>query len=1034
MSNNKIIMTALGVSILSTVAIVGAIDGNAWGNNGSNNNVYVGRMVWNGSSSNKVNGRYQKGYFNESQLMLKNPTLKDGDYKDKYNDASKYYTKNYNQKVQTASKEGYKYNILYYEPYAKGDGTNYVSPQADGVDENYYAYYSAISGYQHSLNWSGSDDNFSNRDAQPNNGAQDSYPSAGSKVTNSYDKRFKVNGQWRFLGYSINGTAMSNPFFPADSGAFKGHRSDAGIINQDIHGQYGTYKAKRYLDDLSTFDDWVYEEDKLNAINKLINEDPAFKNGTITQVDASTGKTRTLVKGGTIKADLWASCLSLLTNPLTETPIFAGHRDSGNRYVDVVGITDDKLLSEIQVKSVILSDMNGNLIKRFDRSSSGETSWTGTGSVSPGQQIKVQYIIENTGKSWTTVNPSKIKAGVAYGDNAYMNDSGIGYSYNESDWTVQGGSKIAPGKSYTFPAQTITVASNASKAFRVTGYMHDDYMIAEESGVYSNDWGHVIVNVKNGDTALSSIKLIDLAGNEVSYMKPGEEYKTQYIFKYTGADVRFQDYYWEDYWCSHADSADSHWDRKKIYYDVKKDFKFSWTATRYLPGGGSELFKDSETVSINSLKNGTTWTYETPYFVYEIPKADASASMSAPTQGTDSNKDNNSGSKDWSYNYDVQVDNVKVYNTNERPTQNGNITLGLKYDINVVAPDKVAYFETDIKTHITLPNGQVIAVTDHVGKGNNSDITREIQVPVSVITSGSKNLNVTVKANVDKKFWEIDLDTQTNNQKSNYAVQLPPINPTVSKGCSVVKNNSSFSVTHASHAFSGTTKTWTKFNGTKSYSFYKFSFVSKSNTTKTYTENYKITSVKFKSKDTVDKGYGWVELTTSDRKNATIKAGYGYELQIDVTYNTDALTNQPKSYHTINSVSSYGTIFSNLNHKANIYKDIYVKTSDDKILSATGMYGTTSAFDVQVVQSDSSTTILRYTMKKTAQNGISTPMKIYTSENRTDGNETLSVWTPTITGVGNPKKPNTSLCDEKKGLTFKIQGSMYDDNQDSIIQ
>ena len=1032
MSNKKIMMTALGVGILSAISLISSIDGNAWGNNTSSGKTYVGRMVWYNSS--EVNGRYQTGYFNGSQLMPKNPTLVNGEYMG----SGKNYYKNANQKVTSATKQGYGYTILYYEPYAKGDGTWYSSPQADGVDENYYSYYySHKTKFMHRLNWSGSKSNFAKVDAKPNAGAKDSYPTAGTKVTNTYDSRFGKNGEWRFLGYSIDGTVIGNPFFPADNGAYTGHRSDAGIQNQDIHGQYGSKKARMYIKELTAYDDKGYKGKKIQAIKDLMTVDPEFKTGTITQVDDATGKSRTIVNNGTISEELWANCLSLKTDPDLETPLFEGHRSSGRRYMDVVGVTKSNLLSEIQVKSVILKDMNGNLIKRFDRDSKGNTSTSGNGSVYPGQQVKVQYVIENTGKSTTTVNPSKIQAGVAYGDNAYKNDYNSQYSYNESSWTVKGGSKIAPGKSVTLPEQTITVDSNATGAFRVTGYIHEDYLIAKESGVSSNDWGHVIVNVKKGDTALNKIEMIDRNGNVVQYMKPGEEYKTRYTFKYTGADVRFQDYRLEKEWCSHANSADSHWTYKKVYYDVWKDFTFSWTATRYLPGGGSELFTDSDTVKVNTLKNGTTWTYETPYFVYEVPKASASASLKAPTEGTDSNKTNNSGSKNWQYKYDIIVSNVRVYNKNERPTQNGYITLGLKYDVELVTPTNFPYFETDVKTHVTLPNGKVLEFTDHLKQGKNPDITREIQVPVTVITSGSKTLNVGVFANADKKFWEIDLATQSNNKGSSNTVQLPPINPNVSKGCSVIKNINSFTVNHAINNYNGSLVKWSKFNNSATYSFYKYGNGSKSTSTRTYNETYKITSIKFKSKDTTDKGYGsngWVDLTkASEKDNAIIKAGYGYELAIEVEYKTNALSNQPKAYDTRNNSTSKGTTVTNLSNKANVYKDIYVRTSDGKTLSATGMYGTVSAFDVTTVTSNENTTVLRYTMKNTTQNGVSTPMKIYTSENAKDGSYGLTVWTPTITGVGNPQKATTNLCDEE-GVKYTIKGSMYDDNQDSIIQ
>lgn len=95
------------------------------------------------------------------------------------------------------------------------------------------------------------------------------------------------------------------------------------------------------------------------------------------------------------------------------------------------------------------------------------------------------------------------------------------------------------------------------------------------------------------------------------------------------------------------------------------------------------------------------------------------------------------------------------------------------------------------------------------------------------------------------------------------------------------------------------------------------------------------------------------------------------------------------------------------------------------VLSYTGMYDTVKAFDVKVVTSNDSTSVLWYTLKDSK--------KIYTGENTTDGTYSLKVWTPQITGVGNVQKPSVSLCDEEV-VGFEIKGSMYDDLEDSIIQ
>ena len=933
--------------------------------------------------------------------------------------------------------------MLYYEPYADGNGKYYESPMAQGVRENYWAIFNnPHTEYMVKMpsKWHGSTHNFTYKEGVVNETKKPSdwLNAKSGKVDHNYDEYIGAYGQWRFLGYNLMGDSLTNPFFISDVGSTVGHKSDVGILNQDLYqGGYNKNNPAYQLLTKTRYDKKEYEEKKLKAIEKLMEKDSRFKTGKITQASKNNhSKVSTIVNNGKISAKLWANCLSLYTDPTTDTPLFKANREysylPGKNpdyfvwYTTIVGVTDKKLVNNLQIKSVIVRDENNNLIKRFDRDKKGKITETGTGSVSPGQQVKVIYEIENTGKNTTTINPSKIRVGIGTGANVYKNDyqnTEHPYKYNTDNWELTKAGVIKPKETKTFN-ETVTIPDDAS-VVRLTAYIHQDY-IPEETGNQSDDWGHVIINVKNGDTGLKNIQLIDINGNVVKYMKPGETYKTRYTFQYKGPYTEFVEYRRV---CNIFNQC---WGER---HRVPRTFTFRMTATRYLPNGaGTELYQKTETDTRYSVKPNTTWTYDTEYFVYEVPRADATASLQTPSEVTDTNSANNNGSKSWKHPYDIIVDNVRVYNKNERPIQNGTITLGLKYDITLVTPTQFPYFETDTKTHVTLPNGQVLEFIDHIKQGENKDITRELQVPVSVITSGSKQLNVSVFTNVDKKFWEKDLATQENNKGKDSTTQLPPLNPNESQGCPVVNNSNTFTVNHEINNYNGSTIRWSKFNNSASYSFYKYGKGNESTLQKTYNETYKINYVKFKSKYTTDKEYGtngWVDLTkASEKDKAMIKAGYGYELAIEVEYKNNIFSTQPKAYDTRNGSTASGQTANSLSSKANVYKDIYVQTSDKKILSATGMYGTTSAFDMTIVKSDENSTVLRYTMKNTGNNNT---MKIYTSENAKDGTYGLKVWTPVITGVGNPKKGQKELCDQES-LSFKIQGSMYDDNQDSIIQ
>ena len=310
---------------------------------------------------------------------------------------------------------------------------------------------------------------------------------------------------------------------------------------------------------------------------------------------------------------------------------------------------------------------------------------------------------------------------------------------------------------------------------------------------------------------------------------------------------------------------------------------------------------------------------------------------------------------------------------------------------------------------------------------------------------GVEYIKLNAHLNYDNHLWEIDLmdsNPQANNKAYASMVILPPNNPNsfVNKtGCPTnTTDSNSWDYTLRVRGFNGGYKEYSKFDNSKTYGFYNYKRKYDDYTeTDNYNESYKIDSVLFKSKFTTENKYGtdgWVDLTKSSEKDkAKIKAGYGYELEINVTYKTDIFSKQPKATLTRNpSVGSFGRVITNWQTSANVHNDIYVRTHDGKTLSATGMYGTIQAFDATVIKNTNSEVKIKYTMKTKNVNGVNQPLKIFTDENSTNGIYSLNVFTPTITGVGT-KANSSDLCDYRK-LQYKVQGSMYDDNSDHIVQ
>ena len=503
----------------------------------------------------------------------------------------------------------------------------------------------------------------------------------------------------------------------------------------------------------------------------------------------------------------------------------------------------------------------------------------------------------------------------------------------------------------------------------------------------------------------------DVNGNRVDKLKAGEKYKVEFVFKYTGPDL-----------------------------DNPQDLYFTGNVTRYLPqeGGASETKNYTMAQKGVSVYNGKRFVLESEYLVFEQPELDVSASINIYDEVINSNTGN-----DYYYNSvrshsDYAVSNVQVIPMNDRPVKDGNITVGIKYDITLDAPRDGAEYDTT--THITLPNGKIVSVVDHVKPGENKNIVHEVQLPVNKVTSGSVNLPVSVKVNADKKSWESDLSTQYNNSGSSNFNVLPPINPNNFEngtGCPIgTSSSNNWGVSHNVQQVYGTQESYNRFNGSKTYNFYKYQSSSNSTVYNNYEESYKIDNILFKSKFTTDNKYGshgWVDLTkASEKEKAKIKAGYGYELEINVTYKNNVFATQPKSTWNRSGYYSQGTIVSNLQTPANINNDIYVRTSDGKTLSATGMYGTVQAFDSKVMTNTDGEVKIKYSMRTKDNKGVKEPLKIFVDENTKDGAYSFNVFTPTMKGVGSSASKN-DLCDYEK-VSYKVQGSMFDDGSDHIVQ
>lgn len=800
--------------------------------------------------------------------------------------------------------------------------------------------------------------------------ASSNYNSGGTSYYNG------SSGEWRILGYNSYGkSSVENPAFPSDWPA------------STYPNEYPWLSGSGNLTD---FDGWMFEDEKAEAIKGAMS-----------------------LYGLTGSVSTWVDRLSLQTDPTSDTPIFRGKR-SGGYYRAIHAPTSPSLTRDLSVTKFEV--LYGNeVIGVFTRDSSGNVKYDIRKNVASENTYTFKVTVKNSSEADMDSSQLKVQLGYALGDSAGASDQLNWFDKDIQKFTLTG-NKLKKNQSIELSGK-VTINNLASgTSYRATAVIDKNHYTRRnpDSTDKSNDWGKLVFNVDNGNISAVSTQLIDENGNLVTHAPiPGVKYKVRYNYKYTGLD------------------------RNSNF-----TLEINNTLSRTLNNGSTDTYKDTVYKTLYSPSNGDTFYVETPYMVFETPKAQASSKL---TQNPliDSNVNDNSTSANYSDYYDITVQNVRIYPKTEMPTTfPAKIKVGIKYDVVVTAPSYVPYFELDVVTQINSNTSFV----DHVKKGITKDITREIEITVNGTGSLPATVHVNKPSNTNQRIWENDY---TNNQRSttdtvdsdgsngNLVISAPE-NPN-NGGCTLsgVANNVIFSKTQIVNNYRGS------YIGTPLYKnnnyavstggFYKYSSDNSSYFPRSYNEIYKIEQILFKSKLTSDLGLGndgWVDLKSNVGQ---IKAGYGYDLKIVVNYNTNAITSQPNivqnpanplMYHgkdPQNVIStSTGTFITNRNVMANVPKDIYVKTADGKLLSASGIYGTTKAFTSRELSNDDTGVKVEYTLINDG--------KIYIDESTQDGKYNLSVFTPNVSGIS-----GRNLCD-KNSVQIEVKGSMLDDNNDQIVQ
>lgn len=552
---------------------------------------------------------------------------------------------------------------------------------------------------------------------------------------------------------------------------------------------------------------------------------------------------------------------------------------------------------------------------------------------------------------------------------------------------------------------------------------------------------------------------------------PGYEYRIVYSAFYRGTDIREYDWippvqddpntpnvneYKDGYWKMRPEAKTY---RVPVNYYVEKfsggtrDID-SISKTGYMYHAHGDL-NDRSRLDI-PMYNGTMLGYYVDIFMYEHPYVKTSMTIGLKDSRVNGNECNDTLSTIAKDNFDIAISNLRVTPSTSYVGNNQKVNYNVTYDATLTTPSyvKLEDYETTINTAINI-NGQTYYVKDHLLKGNtyNKNITHSIK-DVAVPSTGS--VTASVNLNYDKKSYETS-DFSNNMASTTVAVKkiknpssgspsdtvkpndtLNSNNPNkggdANNNCLVPRTKNTWTSTHGKITWSSKDITYNKISNGAPVTFKKYStsYKNTNEATETYQEQFGITKILFRSKYTKDKKYGndgWVDLLNSSQKDlGIIQAGYGFELQVETAYSTDAFTK--RTWNVSNNGSS-GTRVSGLNTEPNYgLEDIFVELPGNdktrKILSSTGYEGTTLGLNATKKVSGNTVT-WTYTVKPSKSVGIKETPKIFIPDTTKDGDYTLKIYTPPVSGVGSiNKKTYSALCDRKE-VTIKVKGSAMND-------
>lgn len=808
------------------------------------------------------------------------------------------------------------------------------------------------------------------------------------------------SGDWRFTGYASDGSSLASPIFPPDYTA-----SRIRDLNWDNYATIGN----RFFN-VSTYNTAPYRSAKRELIKRYRAQNPEFQYKSV---------------------DQWMSILSLQTEPQINPATgkadgkyggasFSAYHSKGEFYRSFSLYNNDKVGNKNlgNMKLVITENekVNGSypVVATISRSKLETRNFSGkkvSGKLVPGKEYRVVTTVRNGSKtSATKLKPTSVDIGYStnYNGKKIETDGVYNPNYDNGSAVATRAGNIGKGGSVTVTGK-LKIANNAKAGskIRIGSIISDKHRTQGDNLNYVDDDLMVDIPVETGNMKATNVVLVDSNGKEVANPIPGKQYKLRYKFKYEGPTQKTQ---------------------TKVtvnYQNTRKLPDGSTEAIQYQ--NGSKTKTDvSNSKNIRLVKNKSYYIDSKSLQWYQLPYIKTTASLSSDAAGLNVNTKDDTYSKTWNQEYDMSVGNVQVVSRTERGDTSpiGKQYYAVSFTVNNKMPNtaKNDYFAQNVNIRVNL-GGQQKIVTEHIKPGENKDIVVEFALN-NPVKKGS-TLNAKVDVNFDRTAYENGKSVYSNNSATTKVttanfrrdpVTGAVVNPTnngsntgayvahqvdPNKMTKVTKDNNAnnWSKTYEMNSYNGTKRTYLGLNGRKSYTFYDYRQTGITNHRVQESERYNIQDVLMRSKVTSDnrwgeKGDGWVSML-NDPGRAQIKAGYGYELKLVVSYSASLYPAELVE----NIGAQRGVTVRPKNPLPNLTKDVYFQTSDSKILSASGINNTNKVFVPRDINRSGYSSTVEYTLQDSYSLGVRTPGRIYVSEDTANGIYNVRAWTPEINGI-----------------------------------